>query len=57
MPGKLAWVALGLVPAVLFVTGCITWWVRVVRRRRADAAVADRAGDPPSSLAEEGVHN
>jgi len=33
MPVKLAWVALGLVPAVLFVTGCITWWVRVVRRR------------------------
>jgi uncharacterized iron-regulated membrane protein len=30
MPGKLAWVALGLVPAVLFVTGCITWWRRRV---------------------------
>jgi uncharacterized iron-regulated membrane protein len=55
MAGKLAWVALGLVPAVLFVTGCITWWVRVVRRQTAgsakaenpaiadDAAIADRA--------------
>jgi uncharacterized iron-regulated membrane protein len=57
MPGKLAWVALGLVPAVLFVTGCITWWVRVVRRRRADAAIADRTDDQSPSLAEEGVHH
>jgi uncharacterized iron-regulated membrane protein len=57
MPGKLAWVVLGLVPAVLFVTGCITWWVRVVRRRRADAAIADRTDDQSPSLAEEGVHH
>ena len=45
MAVKLAWVALGLLPAVLFVTGCITWWVRVVRRRGAGAAIADRTGD------------
>ena len=40
MPVKLAWVALGLVPAVLFITGGITWWARVVRRRRADDALS-----------------
>jgi uncharacterized iron-regulated membrane protein len=57
MPVKLAWVALGLVPAVLFVTGFITWWVRVVQRRRAAAGIADRTGEQAPSLAEEGVHN
>jgi len=57
MPGKLAWIAFGLVPAVLLVTGFITWWVRVVKRRGAGAAIADRTGDPAPSLAEEGAHN
>ena len=46
MAGKLAWVALGLVPAVLFVTGCITWWVRVVRRREGGAELTDRRAEP-----------
>jgi uncharacterized iron-regulated membrane protein len=46
MLGKLAWIAFGLVPAVLFVTGCITWWVRAVRRRGAGAAIADRPAEP-----------
>ena len=55
MTVKWVWVALGLVPAVLFVTGGITWWVRVVRRR--SAALAGRAGEPTTaSLAEEGAH-
>ena len=57
MPGKLAWVALGLLPAVLFVTGCITWWVRVVQRRGAGAAIAERSGEAAPSLTEEGVRN
>ena len=57
MTVKLAWVVLGLVPAVLFVTGVITWWVRVVRRRGAGAALANRNDEPAPSLAEEGVHN
>lgn len=58
MPVKLAWVALGLVPAVLFITGFITWWVRVVQRRTA-SATADRRSEPAAipSLAEEGVNN
>ena len=57
MTVKLAWVVLGLVPAVLFVTGFVTWWVRVVRRRTAGAAIPDRASDPAiTSLAEEGVN-
>jgi uncharacterized iron-regulated membrane protein len=47
---KLAWVAFGLVPAIMFVTGCITWWVRVVRRREAGAAIADRAAEPAPYL-------
>ena len=32
---RVLWTVLGLVPAVLFVTGFIMWWTRVVRRRRA----------------------
>jgi uncharacterized iron-regulated membrane protein len=32
---KAVWAAVGLVPAVMFVTGAIMWWNRVVRRRRA----------------------
>jgi uncharacterized iron-regulated membrane protein len=46
MTVKVVWVALGLVPAVLFVTGCITWWVRVVRREKASVAIADDASMP-----------
>lgn len=30
---RIAWTLLGLVPAVLFVTGCILWWRRVARPR------------------------
>ena len=32
------WVLLGLLPAVLFVTGFALWWTRVVRRWLANAA-------------------
>jgi uncharacterized iron-regulated membrane protein len=32
---KAAWAAIGLVPAIMFVTGLIMWWNRVVRRRAA----------------------
>jgi uncharacterized iron-regulated membrane protein len=39
MPGRLLWIALGLTPAALFVTGLIMWWTRSGRvRRRAWAA-------------------
>ena len=31
---KALWAAIGLVPAIMFVTGVIMWWNRVVRRRR-----------------------
>jgi uncharacterized iron-regulated membrane protein len=39
---KALWAAAGLVPAILFVTGVVMWWNRVVRRRaaREEAAVA-----------------
>jgi uncharacterized iron-regulated membrane protein len=33
LPVKIAWLILGLAPPVLFVTGFITWWTRVVRRK------------------------
>jgi uncharacterized iron-regulated membrane protein len=57
MVGKLVWVVLGLVPAVLFVTGCITWWVRVVQRRVAGAVAAEPTGEPAAALAEEGARH
>lgn len=31
---KAAWAAVGVVPALMFVTGTIMWWSRVIRRRR-----------------------
>jgi uncharacterized iron-regulated membrane protein len=31
---KAAWAVAGLVPAIMFVTGGLMWWSRVVRRRR-----------------------
>ena len=35
---KAVWAAIGLVPALMFVTGVIMWWNRVVRRRKVEAA-------------------
>jgi uncharacterized iron-regulated membrane protein len=32
---KAAWAAIGLVPAVMLVTGVVMWWNRVIRRRAA----------------------
>jgi uncharacterized iron-regulated membrane protein len=32
---RFLWVVLGLVPTVLFATGFVLWWLRVVRRRTA----------------------
>jgi uncharacterized iron-regulated membrane protein len=52
---KYLWVVLGLVPAVLFITGGITWWARVVRRQTAGQAAADGGDGPDAPLAEEGV--
>jgi uncharacterized iron-regulated membrane protein len=31
------WAVVGLVPAIMFVTGLIMWWNRVVRKRRSAA--------------------
>ena len=33
LPMKIAWTVVGLIPAVLFVTGAVMWWNRVVRGR------------------------
>ena len=38
---KAAWAFVGVVPAVMFVTGVVMWWNRVVRRRRSPATVVE----------------
>jgi len=43
---KAAWAVLGLVPALMLITGAIMWWQRVVRRR---IAAGTEAVWPPSS--------
>jgi uncharacterized iron-regulated membrane protein len=30
------WAVVGVVPAIMFVTGTLMWWNRVVRRRQTD---------------------
>lgn len=46
---RVTWALLGLVPAVLFVTGFTMWWRRVVRRRlKASAARAAPPGTSPA---------
>ena len=40
---KAVWALIGIVPAVMFITGVIMWWNRVVRRRRSPAAVVEPA--------------
>jgi len=46
-------VVLGLAPAVLFITGTIMWWNRVLqpalRKRKRSETAADPAGTAPSS--------
>jgi uncharacterized iron-regulated membrane protein len=32
---RVAWLVLGLAPPLLFVTGFLMWWTRVVRPQRA----------------------
>ena len=59
-PLQIVWVILGLAPAVLFVTGAIMWWQRVVRRRnpetgRAIVRSASRHPEPPPPLAASGT--
>jgi uncharacterized iron-regulated membrane protein len=40
---KMVWAVFGLAPAVLFVTGAMLWWSRVLRPRREASDVAARA--------------
>ena len=40
---KAAWAAFGLIPAIMFVTGTLMWWNRVVRRRRSAGDVVSEA--------------
>jgi uncharacterized iron-regulated membrane protein len=56
MTVKWTWMVLGLAPAVLFVTGFVTWWSRVVRRRNAEIAMTERTAEAAiRPLAEDGV--
>ena len=42
MPMKITWAVVGLIPPVLFVTGAIMWWNRVLRpARNADPQESD----------------
>jgi uncharacterized iron-regulated membrane protein len=43
---KAVWAAVGVVPAIMFVTGAIMWWNRVVRRRRAPSEAAVEPASP-----------
>ena len=36
---KAVWAIVGLAPAVMFVTGAIMWWIRVVRPRLARGGI------------------
>jgi len=53
LPVKVLWVVLGLLPCVLFVTGAIMWWNRVLqpamRKRRRTATAADPSSTAPGS--------
>jgi uncharacterized iron-regulated membrane protein len=40
---KVVWVIIGLVPAVMFITGGAMWWYRVIRKR---ALVEENGGMP-----------
>ena len=46
---KAIWAAFGLAPAVMFVTGAIMWWNRVLRPRLASARREDRSRTAPFS--------
>jgi len=43
---KALWAVIGLVPVVMFVTGVIMWWNRVVRPRRAREVAESRVAEP-----------
>ena len=43
---KAFWALVGLTPAIMFMTGAIMWWNRVVRKRPARNAAEARAAEP-----------
>lgn len=49
---KAVWVLIGLLPAIMFVTGFVMWWNRVVRKPRR-APVLERERQPVLSLQQE----
>jgi len=42
---KALWAVIGVVPAIMFVTGVVMWWNRVVRPRRAREVAEDRVAE------------
>jgi len=57
MTSRLIWIVIGLIPAVLFVTGFIMWRMRTLRRQRAAAlqALAGGGRGPAFAVAESKV--
>ena len=41
---KIVWATVGLVPALMFVTGVVMWWNRVLRRKPARNVAAEETG-------------
>jgi uncharacterized iron-regulated membrane protein len=37
LPIRIIWFGFGLMPAVLFITGCVVWWMRSLRRRERES--------------------
>jgi uncharacterized iron-regulated membrane protein len=54
---KAVWAIVGAAPAIMFVTGAIMWWNRVVRRRRttSDAAVEPASPNLVTAASAEGL--
>src|SRR5690606_14984349 len=42
LPVSITWGVLGLVPAVLFISGFTLWWRRISRRRRSASAFGEQ---------------
>jgi uncharacterized iron-regulated membrane protein len=60
MTGKVFWIIFGLIPTVLFVSGLLTWWLRIRGRRGAqgEPAAADSVtAGAPAAVAEEGARS
>jgi uncharacterized iron-regulated membrane protein len=57
VPVKIVWTVLGLAPAVLFITGLVMWWKRVLKPwLEIKASVSSRAPDVDAVDSENSIH-